>query len=280
MITLVPSDQEILRVAEKLPTAPRLLVELGHLMNNPHLEAEDVVALLRQDAPLVAHIIRMANSAAYAPVQQTGSLERALDLVGLAEVHRLVGAVAATQLAEEHLSLYPIDGAKLRLNALFGAVLMEEFAKWSGERPHRCYTVGLLRPIGMMALERLVPAGVGIPPFLASGESELNVWEQKHWGLTNGEVAEKILLAWRLPPETVSAIRHHYHPAGRHNPIIHLLTIAASAAAERCSAIAGEESYWKLTAENFEKAGLRVQDYQTACQKAQRKFAQLKLAII
>jgi HD-like signal output (HDOD) protein len=47
------------------------------LMHNPDVEAGEVVALLRQDPPLVAQIVRMANSAAYAPAQPVGSLERA-----------------------------------------------------------------------------------------------------------------------------------------------------------------------------------------------------------
>jgi HD-like signal output (HDOD) protein len=277
--TLLPSDTEIQRVAEKLPTAPRLLVELGRLMNNRNVESRDVVALLRQDPPLAAHIIRMANSAAYAPPDPIGSLERALEFVGFAEVHRLVGAVATTQLAEQKMRLYPVDGTQLRLNTLFVAVVMEELAKWSGERPHTCYTVGLLRPIGMMALERLAGPEAAIPTYLESGETELDAWERKHWGVTNVEAAERILLHWRLPRETVTAIRHHYHPAGRHNPIIHLLALAAGAAADRFHGIPGEESFWKADAENFAKAGLHPNDFQVACGKAQRKYERLTIAV-
>ena len=272
------SETDLLKVAEKLPTAPRILVELGQLMRDPHVEAGRVVKVLRQDPQLVAQIIRMANSVAYAPPEPVGSLERALAFVGFAEVHRLVGVVAASQLADQKMLLYPVDGPQLRLNTLFVAVLMEELAIPAGEGPRSCYTVGLLRTIGMMALERLAPACAEIPPFRTSGETVLDVWEQKHWGLTNVEAAEKILLHWRLPAETVTAIRHHYRPAGRHNPIIHLLTLAATAAAERHQAIPGEESYWKLTPENFTKAGLDQRSFQLACEKSQRKYEQLKTA--
>ena len=128
-------------------------------MHDPKVEADEVVALLRQDPPLVAQIIRMANSAAYAPREPIGSLERAVAQVGFAEAHRLVGIVAAAQLAETRLSLYPLDPGKLRINALLVALVMEELAKWTHERPHSCYTVGLLRTIGMMALDRVPPAG-------------------------------------------------------------------------------------------------------------------------
>jgi HD-like signal output (HDOD) protein len=279
MVMSLLSEAEVKRVADKLPAAPRLLVELGQLMNARHTEQDEIVAVLRQDPLLVSQLIRSANSAFYAPPEPVGSIERAVGLIGFAEVHRVVGAVAALQLGDQTMRLYPIDGAKLRVNALFVAVLMEELAKPAGERPRSCYTVGLLRTIGMMALERLAPADSAIPPFVQSGETALDVWEQKNWGVTNVEAAEKILLHWRLPHETVTAIRHHYHPAGRHNPLTHLLTLAAAAAADRFYCIPGEESYWKPTAENFAKAGLRERDFQLACETAQRKYEQLKVVV-
>jgi len=275
MVTYSLSEVELPRIAEKLPSAPRLLVRLGQLIANPNVQAEEVVAVLRQDPQLVSQILRMANSAAYAPAEPVGSLERALAFIGFAEVHRLVGVVAAGQLADQKMRLYPLNGTHLRKNALFVAVLMEELAKFAGERPRNCYTVGLLRTIGMMALERLAPPDSGIPPFLDSGDTELDVWEQRHWGTINVEAAEKILLHWRLPHETVTAIRHHYRPAGRRNPITHLLKLAAGAAADRFNSIPGEESYWVITPENFTKAGLEPLDFTLACEKAQRKFEQL-----
>lgn len=279
MTSLSVSERDLETVAARLPTAPRLLVELGQLMHSPHTEADEAVGLLRRDPPLVAQIIRMANSAAYAPSEPIGSLERAVAFVGFAEVHRLVGAVAAAQLAEQKVRLYPFDAALLRQNTLFVAVLMEELAHFAEERPRSCYTVGLLRTIGMMALERIADGAAEVRPFAESGEKVLGEWERKTWGLTNVEAAEKILVGWRLPRDTVVAIRHHYDAAGKHNPIIHLLKLAAAAAADRFGGLPGEESYWDLTSENFRKAGLTEQDFREACERAQRKFERLKAAV-
>ena len=277
---LLSPDAEILQIAERLPTAPRLLVEFGRLMENRHVQSEEVIAVLRQDPSIVAQIIRMANSAAYAPPEPIGSLERAIAFAGFAETHRLVGVLAATQLAEQKMSLYPVDAAQLRLNALFVAVLMEELAKWTRERPRSCYTVGLLRTIGMMALERLTPSsGTAASKFVESGEPALDTWEQKNWGISNVEAADKILMHWRLPPETASAIRHHYQPSGHHNPIIYLLKLAAAAAADLQHGIPGEEPYWQVTSETYDRAGLAPACFPSICQKAQRKFEQLKIVV-
>jgi len=135
-----------------------------------------------------------------------------------------------------------------------------------------------LRTIGMMAMQAMAPE-TGIPKFLESGERMLDVWEQKYWGISNVEVAEKILLHWKLPAETVSAIRHHYRPLGRHNPKIHLLFLATSAAADGYYCIPGEEDYWKPCPENFAKAGFEMRHFQVISQKARRTYERLRVAV-
>lgn len=278
MVASTFSDSELIHVAQELPAAPRLLVELGQMIRNSRTDSRDVVALLRQDPGLVARIIRMANSAAYARAEPAASLEEAVAGIGFREVHRLVGAVAATQLADQKLPLYGVDGVRLRENALFVAVNMEELAEECGEEPRSCYTVGLLRSIGKMALELLGKRDPMTQPFAASQECAIDDWEKKTWGITNCEVAERILVHWRLPHETVIAIKHHYRPSGKHNPIIHLLALAAGSAEDRCHGLPGEEPLLRITPENFTRAGLDQRTFLKASERAQRTFQRLHAA--
>lgn len=268
------SDTELRLVAQELPAAPRLLVEIGQLLRRLNVDVADITALLRQDTALVARLIRMANSPVYGRAEPAGSLEEALACVGFREVHRLIGVVAASTLAGESLQLYGIEGDRLQKNSLLTAVLMEELAVEAGEDPAGCYTVGLLRSIGKMALNRLADPAAGVA-FAASGETELDVWEHKQWGLTNCEAAEKILLHWRLPSDTVISIRHHYRPDHRHNPIIHLLNLAAGAAEDRLLGLPGEAPFWQHTRENFAKAGIDEKRFLVASERAQRTFRRL-----
>ncbi len=277
--TLPISEADLIAVAAELPAAPRLLVELGQLIRNPHTDAKDVTALLRQDPSLVSRLIRMANSAAYARAEPAGSIEEALASVGFAEMHRLVGAIAAQQLSDQPLRYYGVSGGRLRENALFVAVIMEELAGKANEDPRSCYTVGLLRSLGKMALERVTPLGEAPQPFAASGFPDIGDWERLTWGVTNCEAAEKILLHWHLPADAVIAIRHHYLPDGKHNPIIHLLNLSCGSAEHRCYGLPGEEKRWKFTAENFAKAGLGAREFQQATERAQRVYQRLHTAV-
>lgn len=257
-----------------LPAAPRLLVELGQLIRNPRADSRDVVALLKQDPGLVARIIRVANSAAYGRDEPAGSIEDAVASIGFGEVHRLVGVVATLQMADCDLPYHGVGCPRVRENALFTAVTMERLAEICGEDMRSCYTVGLLRSIGKIALGRMSP-GRDAVPFGRSEEQDLDFWEVGTWGMSNCDVAERILLRWRLPHETVIAIKHHYRPAGKHNPIIHLLVLAACAAQDRGYGLPGEEPLLRIGPENFAKAGLNEQEFRCACEQAQRAFQRL-----
>lgn len=279
MVSTTFTDAELIAVAQQLPAAPRLLVELGMLLRNPRVDAREITVLLRQDPALVSRLISAANSAAYARAEPAGSLEEAVSFIGFREVHRLVGAVASTQIADRPLRLYGIEPGRLRENSLFVAVTMEELAEACGEEPRSAYTVGLLRSIGKMALDRLGSPDETAPTFASSGEAELDVWEQRIWGTSNPVVAEKILQHWRLPHETVISIRHHYHPGGKHNPIIHLLALAASSADDRYFGLPGEAGFWKGLPENFARAGLDERTFQRSCERAQRTYQRLHSAV-
>ena len=279
-ITVRVTDEEIVNAAKELPGAPRLLIELGVLVNDPDTDANDVTELLKQDPSIAARLMRMANSAAYGRGEPVSSIDGAIACVGFAEVHRLVGALAATQLAEKPLEHYRLTPDRLRSVSLFTAVLMEELAKYADENPNRCYTVGLLRSVGMMTLQILAhQGGRQIPPFDPGTGQPLDEWEKTHWGLNNCEAAEVILTDWRLPQEIVSGIRDHYRPAGKQNPIAHLLFLAASAAYERYKGLPGEEGYWNPSEENFLVAGIDQMAFLLAGEKAQKTFARLEAAM-
>lgn len=279
MLATPPTDSDILAIADRLPSAPRLLVELDRLMAHPRCDIDDIAGVLKQDPPLIAQILRMANSPVYSPAEPIGHLDQALSVIGFTEIHRLVGAVAAHQLSRARLVLYPVTAEQLRRHTLYVAVLMEQLAKAAKESPRRAYTIGMLRSLGMMALELLAPAGQSIPAFQTESYPDLQTWERTHWGLTNVEVTEKILLHWQLPRETVQAIRYHTDPGRRHNPMIHLLLLAATATAERFSSIPGEEPYWNPKLDTLAKAGLTSNYYQHACERAAAKYEKLCQAL-
>lgn len=279
MLLTATSPAELIEAAKELPSAPQLLIDLGIVINDPSSDAEDVTKLLKQDPALAARLIRMANSAVYARPLPVSSIEGAVSCIGFEEVHRLVGALASRQLGGSRLELHGISGNRLRSISLFTALLMDELAVPARQNRRSCYALGLLRSVGLMALEITGRRHGHVPPFNPGTAQPLAEWEKCHWGLDNCEAAAIILESWRLPPEAIEAVRQHYHPGYQRNALIHLLALAAGAAADIYQSIPGEEAYWHLNVESLRLAGLTAIELDRAVAKAQENFQRLEAAL-
>lgn len=271
-------ESELIAVVKTLPASPQLLAELSQKLQGVDVEVNEITGLLRRDAALTARIIGMANSAVYARAEPAASLEDAVACVGYREVYRLVGAVAATQLADEPLCFYGAEGPRLRENALFVALVMEELAGAIGEDSRAAYTMGLLRSIGKVALDRVGRKSADTKPYTPEDGSLLD-WERKNWQSSNVEVAETILRGWRFPEDTIHAIRHHYEPTQEHSKVAHMLNISAGAADLRGFAWPGEENFWQFTPESFEVTGIDEGKLVWAGERAFRTLQKISAAL-
>ena len=214
MGTVSITPESLLGIARSFPATPRILADLGVLLKNPNVELEDVARQLKRDPSLTARLIRLGNSAAFAQAEPVASVEVAVNLAGFQEVHRLVGVALLEQFGEEGLVAYGVPSRRLRENSLFTALLMEELAKPAGEDPRTAYTIGLLRSIGKLGLDRVARTHAPDARFAPEGEAlGLAFWERAVFGMTNGEAATTIMNSWRFPHETVKSIGEHYAPA-------------------------------------------------------------------
>ena len=276
METVSSTTERLLQIAQAFPSTPRILSEIGLLLKNPNVELDDIAQQLKRDPTLTARLIRLANSAAFAQEEPVASVEVAISLAGVLEVHRLVGIAMLKQFGDGGLPAYGIPSRRLRENTLFTALLMEELAKPAGEDPRTAYTIGLLRSIGKIGIDRLASEQAPGERYGAGPEPmALADWERGAFGITNNEAAATIMKAWRFPHETVKAISEHYAPAGRHLPLTHLLNLAANMADKIGYGLPGESGYWLETEEVFLKAGVTLHDAKPFIDRAHFAFDRL-----
>lgn len=244
METLSITPESLLGIAQSFPSTSQILADLGVLLKNPEVELKDVAQQLKRDSTLTARLIRLANSAALAQAEPVASVETAVNLAGFQKVHRLVGVAVLDQFGKDGLVAYGIPSRRLRENALFTALLMEQLAKPAGEDPPTAYTIGLQRSIGKLGLDRLARIHAPEAHFGQEiGAHGVAEWERTVFGMTNGEAAKTIMSSWRFPTETVKAIGEHFAPAGRHLPLTHLHNLAANLADKIGYGLPGETCY-------------------------------------
>jgi HD-like signal output (HDOD) protein len=256
-MSVVPTTTEdVLRIANTFPATPQIILEVGALLQSPSVDSREITSRLKRDQALTSRLIRIANSAVFAGTEPVASVEDAISLIGFQEVHRLVGFHMLRQIGDADLLIYGIPARRFVENSLFVALLMEELAVGAQEDPRTCYTIGLLRSLGKVCLDR---HGRGCPPERIprlSDDLGIAQLEMEVFGITGNEAGAGVLESWRFPHEFTAAIRDHYAPAGLHLPLTHLLNLAASVADILGYGIEGEWRYWLDSDEVYHKAGL------------------------
>src|SRR6266540_1783272 len=117
--------ETILEIARSLPPGARVFSKLGVLLRDESSELEDIAALIKRDAAMAAHVIRMSNSVAYRGEQPTASVEEALARIGLQEIWRLVGQLSTEQLVDRDLPFHGLSAQELREQMLETAFICE-----------------------------------------------------------------------------------------------------------------------------------------------------------
>lgn len=269
----------LLRVAQSFPATPGIMARLGQLIRDPNASLKDVALQLKRDSSLSARLLRIANSASFAQSEPVASIDDAAALIGLQEVHRLVGAVAVDQFSLRNYPLYGFTGPRLRANALLVALLMEELAPPAKEDPAAAYSAGLFRSLGKLALAKLAEEDAPVAPFLPSDGLPLGGWEKESFGLFSNTATAAILQQWHFPAEVTEAIAEHYYPAAHSHPLAYLLNLAAQLAEKLSHGLPGEFSYW-LGEDEFARAcGITPRHIQRATERAVIAFERINRAM-
>ena len=269
----------LLRVAHSFPATPRIMAELGRLLRDPNSALEDVAVHLKHDSTLAARLLRIANSAAFAQSEPVASIEAAAALIGMQDVHRLVGAVAVDPFSLRNYPLYGFTGPRLRDNAILVALLMEELALPAKEDPAAAYSAGLFRSIGKLALAKIVDEYSPVVPFQPTDSMPLVGWEKHSFGLASNQATAAILKEWHFPGAVTQAIEEHYHPATHNHPLACLLNLAAHVADTLGHGLPGESPYWLDPAGFARTAGLGPPHIQRATERAVIAFDRINRAM-
>jgi len=264
------SREKLLQVARSLPADLHVLSQLGEMLQDVNSELDQIANLLRRDTALAARIVRISNSAMFGGGGGIGSIEEAVNRVGFSEILKLVGTASAARMSERSLEHYDITAVKLRDNMLHGAFAGEALALAAGLDARVAYTAGLLRPLGLMVLDR---AGRGhlhwTERFSATRWPTYSAWEGSMFG------AGLILEEWRFPRELGLALREQYltRSSDSIQPLACLLNLAGALAQRTGRGLVGEMRWWEVNADKLGAVNLSLDDLAEAEASAETAFA-------
>lgn len=267
--------ERILEIAGTLPPAPRVFAELHELLRDANSGLDEIAGLIKRDSTLAGHVIRISNSAVYGGEQPTGSVEDSVARVGFREVFRVVGEVAIARLADRPLESYGIDTDQLRGHMLHTAFVCEHLAMECGIDPRSAYTAGLMRPLGILVLDRLAGQYGNIPPYHPIHDSDYLAWEGRAFGLSSCEVAGMVLREWAFPNEIVEAVQFQYllRSEDLNHRFACLLNLASGLVADDGHGLLGETTHWSGAVWKLDTLGLTETRYQAAATRAREAYA-------
>lgn len=185
-----PQLRRIIGQVDRLPSAPRMYMQLRSILGDSECDTRSVCDLLDQDPALTGKVLQVANSALFSGGAAIHSVQQALMRIGL-ETLRIV--VLTNEVFDAHRS-----GAlaALRKRAMKASQLAARMAP-----PHErelARTAALLAEVGM-----LVP-GVEALCAAEAGRSDSPP--------SPVEVGAYLLGLWNLPLGIVEAVAHHRQP--------------------------------------------------------------------
>ncbi len=221
--------RKILGSVDFLPSPPRYLDMLSGILGESDTSLKDIVAEVEKNPPLVARLLRVANSVHYGTRRSVTSVHDAVLFVGTEYVASLVLAIEAFE------KIHGSENEAVRENvdalwnqALQRATIAKTIAEnWDGFHDrHLAYVASLFQDIGLVVRACASPDAMkrfleltetdGVPPM----EADASIF-----GITHDEVGSALLQYWNFPPEIVSAVAGHHQPAGD-DPLLEILQIA------------------------------------------------------
>jgi len=199
-----------IQAIDALGATPAVLLKVTALAKDPNTDLETIGALLRNDGPLAADIIRISNSPYYAPATFHSNLTSAINYIGLREVIRVVNLSLSRQLFARDLPSYGVSADDYWSASVAGALVMESLAKHTGLNSEDAYTLGILHAIGRVLINRVIE-GQGFAIYWDTSEPIAD-WERSAVGFDYAQAGAMLLEHWNFPAPTCDVIRWQLDP--------------------------------------------------------------------
>jgi len=202
--------EELVHDIHDLIPLPKAYLRVQELVNDPDSSLDDVTKVIMNDTALTSRILRIANSAYMALAAKVETVGRAVQVLGLNQVHDLalagaaVGSLAKIQSDSLHISDY-------WRRSVYCAVVARTIAKEAKlGSPERLFVAGLLHDTGTLVLAYREPGLYAelLDEAIRSGRALADV-ELERLGFTYADIGLALLENWQLPEGIVNPVHHH-----------------------------------------------------------------------
>jgi HD-like signal output (HDOD) protein len=202
--------QRIAAGAYKVPLLPQVASQVVTLTASANVDAGKISALIHRDPSLAGQVLRIANSAAYAPRMPIVSLQQAVARLGF----NVIAEIAFAASLQSGIFKVPGHEGDLKLiwrHALASGIWGKEIARVRRANVESAFLCGLLHAVGKPALLQVL---VDVAREL-KGAPE-GPWLHTYLRDNHQPLGRRVAETWELPSPVLTAITHHvdYSQAG------------------------------------------------------------------
>lgn len=206
-----PKLQATVGKVDRLPSAPRLFVELSRLLEDENSDADAITRIIQQDPAMASKLLQVVNSAFFTASSTVKDLRTAVVRLGLKTLRNLVLGVGAFESARQKSGPELVSVDAIQRRSLKVARLASRIA--AREDADEAFMAGLVCEIGQLVLASAAPDSLRTVhgEMKAKGLS-LQSAEHQVLGVSHAEIGAFLLGLWGLPFRIVEAVANHHCP--------------------------------------------------------------------
>lgn len=201
---------KIIQDHKELSSLPQTLSEVLKVIQNENSSAGDLGKVIGHDPALTVKILRIVNSAYYAPKQPITTLTQAVMALGTRAVSALALSTSIYDMTGKWQT--SLDRIKFWRHSLETAIASREIAKACRyQHSEEAFISGLLHDIGLLVLEKSFPDKFAYIWNQAESGEQLTELEENTWGTNHARVGQFLLEQWNIPAVISEAVGQHHN---------------------------------------------------------------------
>ena len=208
------TPQELVACVEKLASLPAVYHRIRDLLDDPDSSMFELAEAVSSDTAITARVLRVVNSVLYGFPGKVETVSRAVNLMGMQQVHDLV---LSTLVVAAFSGIRP---ARMHMGRFWSDSVLRGLAARAAARqlgmgdPERMFVEGLLADIGHLVMFQGDPEGASAALEAAKTRRiPLHEAELAVVGCNYAEVGAALASAWHLPSGFAAAIGAQLLPA-------------------------------------------------------------------
>jgi HD-like signal output (HDOD) protein len=202
--------QKLISNVTSLVSLPEIYLRVRDTINDPYSSIDKVSSIVSHDPNIASKILRISNSSFFGFASEITSINRAISIMGLSQLHDLVLSISVVR-SFKGIPNNLVNMKEFWMNSVFCAVISRLLARRCNILDsERLFVTGLLHDIGHLLMYSDLPYELAdILNAAKQQHKPVATLEKQLLGFDYADVGGELLKAWKMPASYNEAVACH-----------------------------------------------------------------------